>query len=566
MKTTPRLFDLFLLIGFRWKLEFRRAAIAAAVCGFCLAPHLTRIALAQNRHYSAGGRGQQPGYSVGSKWERNPSGDRYGNFGNGSQNFPHPAGGHGHGYGPNYNGLSLGVGGFVGDWNGGNYGWNPGYGFPYGYYPGGYPLPAPPAYIRNNDGALFVSPGFVTPYGVGPGIYGPGPWYGDGYGGYGPALVPVPGLVPSFMSFSFSSSGYGIQSRYGSSARYSVVPKVSSGIQPGLIPPGMKISPLPGNDAGFSPELGNPVPPIPDPIGNGRIEDGRVRDPAEDVVPAPADPSAPPIVDEFSTLPRSEKRATLEEKLQSIRSQANGDEAFRNERFDEAASFYESAIRSAPDRRAPYLRMAFTRISQAEFGEAASCLKTGLSLKSDSSRTWISAVELFGTTLPERIRSDSRGLWDWVAEKPRSTDRLMLMAAFQKWRGMNRTADDLLNVVDSSGADTETVRALQKLFAEEDQQAEFSESGQRREPQKSATDRFESNPTNASENGDLLPPVTDESAPDESSNDSPRNFDGDDSSDDDGNGNGSSVDSVESESGISNINSPDLLIIPPAAQ
>jgi hypothetical protein len=210
--------------------------------------------------------------------------------------------------------------------------------------------------------------------------------------------------------------------------------------------------------------------------------------------------------------------------------------------------------------------MAFTRISQAEFGEAASCLKTGLGLKSDSSRTWMSAVELFGTTLPERIRSDSRSLWDWVAEKPRSTDRLMLMAAFQKWRGMNRTADDLLSVVDSSGADIETVRALQKLFAEEDQQAEYSESGQRREPQKSSTDGFESNPTNASENGDLLPSVTDESAPDESSDDSPRNLDGDDVNNDDGSGDGSSADSVESESGISNINSSDLLIIPPAAQ
>lgn len=395
------------------------------------------------------GIGQNPGMPVGeigSKWERDPQGDHSRNFGQ------H----HGH---AGYNSGIIGMGAVT------NFGWNAGLPYGHNYYPGGQPWIAPPVYIRNSDGAVFGSPGSFVPYGVGPEygwpVYDPWffaannggfyPGYGvdPGYGGYGMSygLMPVPGIVPSFLNLNIGIQGYGSPRLRSSSAAWAIVPRSSEAMQPGLLPPRMKVTPLPPGA-----ELVPDSPPEPQ---------------QEDTVPIPGDASGPPILNEFRPVVPMQKRVALQDKLQSIRFQANGDEAFRSRDFAAAQVYYESAIEAAPARRTPYLRMAFVCLSRSKFELAVAYLKTGLTLESDSTRSWITAQELLGDGNQDQIRNDSRRLWQWVAKNPLSTDRLLLTGAFQKWRGMHRTADDILSTVAAHDPESGLPGALDQLIAED---------------------------------------------------------------------------------------------------
>lgn len=393
--------------------------------------------------------GRNPGLPVGeigSKWERDPQGDHSRNFG---QHHGHAA----------YNTGVIGMGAVT------NFGWNSG--LPYGqnYYPGGQPWIAPPVYIRNSDGAVFGSPGSFVPYGVGPeygwpvydpwffagnnGGFNPGYGVDPGYGGYGMnyGLMPVPGIVPSFLNLNIGIQGYATPRLRSSSAAWAIVPRSSEAMQPGLLPPGMKVTPLPP--------------------GAEQVPDAKPEQQHEEFFPIPEDASGPPILNEFRPVVPMQKRVALQDKLQSIRFQANGDEAFRSRDFAAAQVYYESAIDAAPARRTPYLRMAFVCLSRSNFEQAVAYLKTGLTLESDSTRSWMTAQELLGDGNQDQIRTDSRRLWQWVAKNPLSTDRLLLTGAFQKWRGMHRTADDILSTVTEHDPKSGLPAALEQLIAED---------------------------------------------------------------------------------------------------
>lgn len=167
----------------------------------------------------------------------------------------------------------------------------------------------------------------------------------------------------------------------------------------------------------------------------------------------PVQPDREPILNEFNAVPREQRISSLAEKIQSLRYQSSGDDAFHKSDYATADVFYATAFKTAPDRRAPYLRMAMTRIALGDFPSATSYLKSGLAMESDASRPWFTAEELYGSKVAERSRTHGGPLWNWLAERPMSADRLLLAGTFQKLRGYNDTADQMLAMASHEGAE-----------------------------------------------------------------------------------------------------------------
>ena len=211
----------------------------------------------------------------------------------------------------------------------------------------------------------------------------------------------------------------------------------------------------------------------PDELDPDRIERGPVPQPpqpgGEQVQPnAPQLPNQPdhaPVLNEFNAVPRDQKVSSLTDRINSLRYQASGDDAFRKSDYPTADVFYATAIRTAPDRRAPYLRMAMVRIALTDFPSAASYLKAGLIMESDASRPWCTAEELYGQKVAERARTHGGPLWNWLAERPMSADRLLLAGTFQKLRGYNKTADEMLALASHEGAEASLVSEVTHLAA-----------------------------------------------------------------------------------------------------
>ena len=94
-----------------------------------------------------------------------------------------------------------------------------------------------------------------------------------------------------------------------------------------------------------------------------------------------------------------------------------------------------------------------TRIALGDFPSATSYLKSGLTMESDASRPWFTAEELYGSRVAERSRTHGGPLWNWLAERPMSADRLLLAGTFQKLRGYHDTADQMLAMASHDGAE-----------------------------------------------------------------------------------------------------------------
>lgn len=177
----------------------------------------------------------------------------------------------------------------------------------------------------------------------------------------------------------------------------------------------------------------------------------------------PVQPDDAQVLNEFHAVPRDQKISTLTEKIQSLRYQSSGDDAFHKSDYATADVFYTTAIKTAPDRRAPYLRMAMVRIALQDFPSAASYLKTGLEMESDASRPWFSVEELYGEKVAERTRSHGGPLWNWLAERPLSADRLLLAGTFQKLRGYGDVADQMLAMASHDGPEAKLVAEVVHL-------------------------------------------------------------------------------------------------------
>jgi len=81
--------------------------------------------------------------------------------------------------------------------------------------------------------------------------------------------------------------------------------------------------------------------------------------------------------------------------------------------------------------------MALVCLAQENFSDAARYLKAALNMEDDGTRAWISAEALFGNRVAERTRSHGLKLWNWLSERPLSSDRLLLAGTFPKLRGHN---------------------------------------------------------------------------------------------------------------------------------
>jgi hypothetical protein len=170
--------------------------------------------------------------------------------------------------------------------------------------------------------------------------------------------------------------------------------------------------------------------------------------------PAPVIPNLSgqsPLLNEFHAISVEPGMSSLPDKIHSLRYQASGDNAFRDLDFASAEIFYRTAVETAPERPAGYLRLAFARIAQGDYDDAARWLKTGLDLPSDRTQSWVPWQQLYGSENGNLTRDHAESLWDWVAERPLSTDRLLVAAAFQKLRGYDGTADELLKLVHENG-------------------------------------------------------------------------------------------------------------------
>ena len=202
-----------------------------------------------------------------------------------------------------------------------------------------------------------------------------------------------------------------------------------------------------------------PQPPVPQPPepGNAPVL------PDIPQLPIPAD--GVPVLNEFNAVPREQRISSLAEKIHSLRYQASGDDAFHKADYATADVLYTTAIKTAPDRRAPYLRVAMVRIALGDFPSAASYLKAGLTMESDPSRPWCTIEELYGQKVAERARSHGGPLWNWLAERPLSADRLLLAGTFQKLRGYNKTADEMLALASHEGQEATLVSEVMQLAA-----------------------------------------------------------------------------------------------------
>ncbi len=236
-------------------------------------------------------------------------------------------------------------------------------------------------------------------------------------------------------------------------------PELSSTSSYSLIDPRMIDMLAPAADPNAVDLNGAEVPPVPQPA---EPSDQPV---LPDEPPLPVQADAVPVLNEFHAVPREQKISSLAEKIHSLRYQASGDDAFRKSDYAAADMFYATAIKTAPDRRAPYLRMAMVRIAFGDFPVSTSYLKTGLAMESDASRPWFTAEELYGQKVAERARSHGAPLWNWLAERPMSADRLLLAGTFQKLRCYNKTADEMLVMASHSGPEATLVSEVMHLAA-----------------------------------------------------------------------------------------------------
>ena len=412
----------------------------------------------------------------------------------------------GHFHSPGFGGVSNNFGGVqhgVGPYSG-----------PYQYSYGGFNASAPLGGFNANAplGGVSFGNGFgtasyssrnfgVTTYGVsrgGTGCFN----YGVGYGypviwstpiyGYSPSVFGYGTGVfsPTFPSGNYVSNGYiGFVPSWGYNVGgYSGWPYATclnpyfggAAIAPTVLLLNMNVNmqPMVPSTASYSlidPRMIDILAPAVDPhaIDLDGIEPAPVPQPPEpgnqpmlpEAPQLPIQTDGVPVLNEFNIVPRAQKISSLAEKIHSLRYQASGDDAFHKSDYATADVFYATAIKTAPDRRAPYLRMAMVRIALTDFPTATGYLKAGLAMESDASRPWCNAEELYGQKAAERARSHGGPLWNWLAERPMSADRLLLAGTFQKLRGYNKMADEMLALASHAGPEATLVSEVIELAA-----------------------------------------------------------------------------------------------------
>ncbi len=176
-----------------------------------------------------------------------------------------------------------------------------------------------------------------------------------------------------------------------------------------------------------------------------------------------------PLKNEFPTERVSRVDVGAVERIRSLRYQTTGDNSFVRADYPAAIAFYQTAAETAPGRQAPWLRLAWAQVTQRQFAEAAVNLKKALLLDDDPTSSWVTGRSLYGKHFDLNSAEHDQELWRWLEQRPNSTDRLLLTAAFQKVRERDSVAKELLDAAIRQGLDQSLVDAMQQVSAADDE-------------------------------------------------------------------------------------------------
>ena len=208
-------------------------------------------------------------------------------------------------------------------------------------------------------------------------------------------------------------------------------------------------------------------PPIFEPPAIPPAVSVTVDPPADAIVSQKIPADRTPITGEFAAavLDRGVVTAAAD-RVQSLRYQSSGDQKFRQQDYAAAAVLYEQSTKQAPLRQAAWMRLAWAQMADGQFDAAASSLKTALTLKVDVPRAWISGPDLYGPNYGRESAAHSDRLWDWLQQRPNSTDRQVLVAGFQLLRGYNGMANELFQEAKGHGLELGIAAAFERLSQE----------------------------------------------------------------------------------------------------
>ena len=167
--------------------------------------------------------------------------------------------------------------------------------------------------------------------------------------------------------------------------------------------------------------------------------------------------------DDYKAIP--EQQISAVDRIKSLRYQTSGDQAFRQHDYESAEALYRAASDTAVVRRAPWLRLAWAQVALRKNSEALASLKTALHLRDDPTSSWVDGKDLFGVGFETNMVKLNEDLWKWLQAKPNSTDRLLLVAAFQQLRGYAGISQELTDAASRNGLDRELISALREISA-----------------------------------------------------------------------------------------------------
>lgn len=264
-----------------------------------------------------------------------------------------------------------------------------------------------------------------------PGVLTIDPWTGW--------LVPVSGGVSGFSPCGFGQAGVSMVIGSTTIPRELDVVRLSTELRPALISDGVAVP---------DPRLLDVMAPLNPPDQGG----------------FPADPALP-LLEEFPVAAVSDKVGSPLERVESLLQQTLGDQAYRQGDYEAAGLAYEVALQRTPRRAAVWFRLMLLAVAREEPGEAVQYLKAALSVPADGSQAWVTAADVYGPAgadSPESLRH-SQQLWEWLAKRPLSADRLLLLGTFQRMRGYTGVAEDLLSMASHEGAEAERVQSVRRL-------------------------------------------------------------------------------------------------------
>lgn len=279
--------------------------------------------------------------------------------------------------------------------------------------------------------------------------------YRSGLGHYHVQTYGNPGLINNFYAPGYPT-GFGYPGYTGILAPPIVVPIL--GNTSGFLPPSM---PFQQQVLPPSPVTSNMIAPQPvlPPEQNGEVLSQKI----------PVDET--PVVNEFGRAAIvTETDVSAADRIRSLRYQTSGDSAFRKQDFASAEVFYKTAGKTAPVRRAPWLRLAWSQVAQQRYSNAVESLKKALALKDDPTNSWIDGEDLYGRQSAVLSSTHNDRLWEWLQQRPNSTDRLLLAASFQQLRGYSGIANELLLTATSTGLDKSLVDAFREVADDQLQQ------------------------------------------------------------------------------------------------